>query len=166
MKERVIASYRVNGRDVPDAKPNPKTATQKTGLLSAKIVFGTDTSLMIATRQRGYHSLPHVHDAEQLNYVLSGSIWFFIEEEGIEAVEGDFVRIPKGKVHWAWTKSGPCTLVEVHAPPLIGDAELREKAVGLLSADEDGLSIQGIENIFVDYPGIAEIEKRACGETE
>ena len=45
------------------------------GAMSTKMVYGNDCNLMLAVRGAGYHSNPHRHDAEQLNYVLEGEIW-------------------------------------------------------------------------------------------
>jgi quercetin dioxygenase-like cupin family protein len=52
------------------------------GSMITKMVYGNDCNLMLAVRGPGYHSNPHRHDAEQLNYVLDGEIWVFIGEDG------------------------------------------------------------------------------------
>ncbi len=56
--------------------------------------YGNECSLMWATRAPGYHTTPHAHEAEQINYVLEGEIWFFVEEHGFLCKAGDFQRIP------------------------------------------------------------------------
>lgn len=89
------------------------------GELRTKQVFGVSSSLMVASRSAGYHSEPHFHDCEQLNYVQSGEIWVFIEFVAYHLQTGDFLRIPPSAVHWAWNRGdGPCELVEVHNPGL------------------------------------------------
>jgi mannose-6-phosphate isomerase-like protein (cupin superfamily) len=97
-----------------------------------KAVYGNASSLMIATRPSGYHSVPHTHDCEQLNWLQSGVLWVFVEDRAFRMTSGDFLRIPAGAVHWSWNKGeGPCTLVEVHTPGMQHDALIAGFAVGL-----------------------------------
>ena len=56
--------------------------------------YGNECSLMIATRRPGYHTKPHQHESEQINYVLEGEIWFFVKDKGYLCKKGDFHRIP------------------------------------------------------------------------
>jgi gentisate 1,2-dioxygenase len=92
---------------------------------------------MVATRQPQYHSKPHRHDSEQLNYVLQGELYVFVDDDGFVAREGDVFRIPRNAVHWSWVQgTKPCVLLEMHAPPLIGDPGVTETAVALLSDAE------------------------------
>lgn len=44
---------------------------------------------MIASRAPGYHTRPHAHESEQINYVLEGEIWFFVEDKGFLCRKGD-----------------------------------------------------------------------------
>jgi quercetin dioxygenase-like cupin family protein len=163
-KAGTIESLRVNIKDIPDATPMPREGLQA-GQLLTRIVYGAEMNLMVATRVGGYHSRPHKHDAEQLNYVLKGKIWTFIEDEGFENVEGDFFRMPSGKVHWGWVRSSEaCTVVEAHCPPLLSSREVEEKAVGLFSPGEKP-SHRTIENTFVDDFDVEAVERRVCGET-
>jgi len=107
------------------------------GSIGAQIAYGRDVSLMIATRQPGYHSKPHLHDAEQLNYVLEGELHVFVENAGFLAKKGDVFRIPHNAVHWSWVRgNGPCVLLEAHAPPLVGDPGVTDTAVALMSVAE------------------------------
>jgi hypothetical protein len=49
--------------------------------------------------------------------------------------KGDFSRIPRNALHWAWNRSdSDCTLVEVHAPAC--DPLVRANAVGLFAEGE------------------------------
>ncbi|MGC4954193.1 cupin domain-containing protein [Actinomadura citrea] len=92
------------------------------GELRTKQVLGQSSSMMIATRSGGYHSEPHAHDCEQLNYVQSGEIWVFIEDTAYHLRAGDFLRIPPNAVHWAWNRSdASCELIEMHTPGLALD---------------------------------------------
>jgi mannose-6-phosphate isomerase-like protein (cupin superfamily) len=102
------------------------------GAVGARIVHGLDASLMLATRDSGYHSKPHVHDCEQLNYVV-----VFIGESAVHVREGDMFRVPRNVVHWSRVLgTSPCTLIEAHAPPLVGDPGFDETAVALLELHE------------------------------
>ena len=58
------------------------------GSVGAQIAYGKTTSLMIATRQPRYHSKPHQHDAEQLNYVLEGELLVFVGDTGFCGEKG------------------------------------------------------------------------------
>ena len=107
------------------------------GSIGAQIVYGQDMSLMIATRQPGYHSRPHRHDAEQLNFVLEGELRVFVGDSAFLARKGDLFRIPRNAVHWSRVQGqGPCVLLEAHAPPLIGDTGVSETAVALMGPVE------------------------------
>jgi len=101
-------------------------------------VYGNESSLMVATRPPGYHSSPHTHDCEQLNWLQAGQVWIFVEGDAHLMGAGDFLRVPAGAVHWAWNRSSePCTLVEVHAPGIQYDGSVAGFAVGLFGDGED-----------------------------
>jgi quercetin dioxygenase-like cupin family protein len=107
------------------------------GSVGAQIAYGRDASLLIATRQPGYHSKPHLHDAEQLNYVLDGELLVFVESTGFLAKKGDVFRIPRNAIHWSWVQGdSPCVLLEAHSPPLVGDPGVTDTAVALMSFAE------------------------------
>lgn len=128
----------VNRDGVPDAGLTGEEL--KGGELVTRMVYGNTMSMMYAERPDDYHSTPHVHDSEQLNYVLKGKIWIFVEDEAMLLEPGDFSRVPKMAVHWSKVEEGPCVMVESHAPPYVGDESLagenREKVVGLFADDE------------------------------
>jgi len=113
--------------------------------------YGNECSLMIAARAPGYHTTPHVHESEQINYVLEGEIWFFVEDKGYHCRKGDFQRIPANKIHWAWNRSaGDAVVAEAHAPGLIG-GRAGESAVGLFDEGETPQIRGPGENRFVPY---------------
>jgi quercetin dioxygenase-like cupin family protein len=148
--------------EIPERMITPKRDAGRE--IAMRLANGTDTSFMLASREPGYHSQPHRHDAEQLNYIVDGEIWLFVEAHGYRCVRGDLMRIPRNRVHWAWVRgAGPCTMIELHSPPLIGDAMLRDASVSLLGADEDAGAVRGAENIHVDYD-VAATERRALAE--
>ena len=159
--------YAVRSKDVPAVDMAPPKGKQrgKGGTLTARMVFGSDTSIMIASRATGYHSKPHYHDSEQMNYVVSGSVWFFIGERGFRAAKGDIVRIPRNAVHWAWVKEpGGCTLFESHTPPLIGDEKMSKGAFSLLGPDENRAKVKAVKNLWAKVDDIEAIERRALVE--
>lgn len=152
--------------DVPNALMLPPEKL-KDGSIVSRIIYGTEGNLMVATREGGYHSTPHRHDSEQLNYVASGEIWIFIEDDGFLAKERDFFRIPRNAVHWSWIRSQkPCTLIETHIPPMTGDPANAKAAVGLFAPGEDLSVIRHISTEFVDRPDMAEVEQRVIAAEE
>ena len=140
----------VKAKDVPERTRVQKGPTGE-GSMVVKKGYGNECSLMIAVRAPGYHTKPHAHESEQLNYVLEGEIWFFVEDQGFHCKKGDFQRIPANKTHWAWNRSdSSATVVEAHAPGLIG-GRAAEGAVGLFDEGETP-EIKGPgENKFVEY---------------
>jgi len=160
--------YRINYDDIPEIHITPKDPGNNAPFV-VRMVHGSDTSIMFADRGPGYHTKPHFHDAEQMNYVVSGEIWFFVDGYGYRATKGDIMRIPRNKIHWAWNRGNEhCVLFESHTPPLIGDDNLGDKVVALLGPDDDRVAIQGIQNIRdpYDQAEVDAIEARAIAEED
>lgn len=130
-----------------------------------KAVYGNSSSMMIATRPGGYHSKPHTHDCEQLNWLQSGELWVFIVDRAFLMKAGDFLRVPAGQLHWAWNRSDePCTLVEVHTPGMQHDPSVQAFAVGLHDEQETPEFLGTPVNEFPEpAPGfdLAAVEKQA-----
>ena len=152
--------YLVSSAAMGDAQIMPTDRLRAAGGVGAKIVYGMESSFMIATRDAGYHSAPHSHDCEQMNYVLEGALWIFVGDGGFLARAGDFFRIPHGEVHWSITAEGPCTMIESHVPGLTGDVSNAANAVGLFAEAEDASQALAIPTDFVEVPNTAEIEAR------
>ena len=113
-----------------------QTGESGTGQMVVRKGYGNECSLMIATRKPGYHTKPHQHESEQINYVMDGEIWFFVKDQGFLCKQGDFQRIPANTVHWAFNRSDKdCTVAEAHAPGLIG-GRAGDNAVGLYGEGE------------------------------
>jgi uncharacterized RmlC-like cupin family protein len=118
-------------KDVPNASVNYG------GGLSTQMVYGVGGSLLWAERPAGYHSTPHIHASEQLNWVIDGELWFFVEARGFVARRGDFFRIPEMLVHWAWNRSEqPCQVVEAHFPGMQHDPMMGDSPVALFDETE------------------------------
>ena len=161
-------SYHARKDDLPVRTAAPSSAANKDIVMSTQRVFGKDTSIMFAERGPGYHTRPHRHECEQMNYIVSGEIWFFVEDQGYRCKQGDLMRIPRGKVHWAYNCAhGDAVVIESHTPPLIGNnAEARKTAIPLLGDDEKIADVKYVVNEVVpmDPDWVAEVERRAIGE--
>jgi mannose-6-phosphate isomerase-like protein (cupin superfamily) len=150
--------------DIPETNLVPRKFLTG-GSVGAHIAYGRETSIMIARRQPQYHSKPHAHDSEQLNYVIEGELYVFIESDGFLVKRGDIFRVPRNAIHWSWVQgTTPCVLLETHTPPLIGDPGVMGTAVALIDRDE---TRDGIEAIPSQWPAgfdQAAVEQRVTGE--
>ena len=146
--------------DLPDGTNALRTVA---GAMSTKVVYGNECSISVARRDAGYHSRPHYHESEQLNYVVDGQMWVFIQDEGFIARAGDFFRVPANAVHWAFNDSDqPVTAFQVHAPPLEPE---RAAARGLYRDDEDEQPRGNSRNIAVEDERYRLVEQRALAAT-
>jgi quercetin dioxygenase-like cupin family protein len=153
----------VNLVDVPETNLVPREYLSG-GSVGARIVYGSDISMMLATRQPQYHSKPHTHDAEQLNYVLAGELYVFVGDVGFLAHTGDVFRIPRNEVHWSWVQGTmPCDLLETHYPPLTGDPGVLETAVGLLSDEELQARVPRVASVWPNGIDQVSLERRTMG---
>jgi quercetin dioxygenase-like cupin family protein len=141
---------RAKAEDVP-IKKVVLSVGQGQGSMIVRQAYGNESSLMVAARPPGYHTKPHMHVSEQINHVLEGEIWFFVEDKGYHCKKGDFHRIPANKVHWAWNRSdNDAVVVESHSPPLVG-GDIIKGAAGLFDNGE-APNLRGPgENQFVPY---------------
>jgi quercetin dioxygenase-like cupin family protein len=133
----------------------------KGGAMSVYQIYGTQCGMMVATRAGGYHSSPHKHVAEQLNYVIEGEIWIFVEQDGFHLRAGDFLRIPSMAVHWAWIRSvEPCTMVEAFSP---AHWITRSGTVGLLLDGKEAPVTEQSRNIPVPVEFATDVERKVFG---
>ena len=162
--------YRVNlDKDVVKRRARP-TTTPDGEYKTTQRVYGMETSMLIADRDPGYHTNPHRHDCEQLNYVVSGEIWFFVEDKAYRCRKGDIMRIPRDKVHWAWVRGNEnCSVIETHSPPLPGNGAENRAAAASLLADDETLSedrVAANARVPMDKEEVKRIEARAIAEEE
>jgi mannose-6-phosphate isomerase-like protein (cupin superfamily) len=137
MTKQIPSRLAASMADVPETVLVP-AAHLSGGSVGAQIVHGTDMSLMVATRQPDYHSKPHAHDCEQLNYVLQGELLVFVADKAFRVRQGDTFRVPRNALHWSWVRGDvACILLEAHSPPLIGDPGFDKTALPLIDPDED-----------------------------
>ena len=140
----------VKGKDVPERK-RVHTGEKGQGSMVVKKAYGNECDLMIAVRAPGYRTRPHFHASDQINYILEGEIWYFVEDKGFHCEKGDFVRIPSSKIQWEWNCSNAnAVVIETHAPPMIGGQSI-EGAVGLFDESETTAIKGPAENVFVSY---------------
>lgn len=129
-------------------QPSEHKHMRDAGGLFSLFVHGHQSNLLVATRPAGYHSKPHVHDCEQLNYLASGRLWIFVRDEAYLLKPGDLMRVPANEPHWAWNDGDEeCALIEAHSPVL--DASLKDHSVALYPADR-GQTYSEVHNYFVD----------------
>jgi quercetin dioxygenase-like cupin family protein len=72
-----------------------------TEMLSRKIVSGERQMLVQVYVKRGCLVPVHVHESEQMTYVLQGALKFMVGGEEITVREGEVLRIPSGVSHQA-----------------------------------------------------------------
>lgn len=138
----------------------------KSGAITAKVAHGQNCSVILATRSPGYHSIPHKHSAEQINYVLSGEAWLFVEDQGFHGGPGSVSRIPKDAIHWAWvTGDEPLTVLEIHTPPLTGDGKVVDGRVSLCTSDEEDATVEHIHTEWPQGFDAAAVEKHWVGKS-
>ena len=92
------------------------------GLVRRKGIYGFNGDLTESTFSPEYHSIPHIHDCEQMTYVVDGEMFMFIQRRGFHLRAGEFIRVPRNAVHWAWNRSSrPCKVISSHTPMLAPD---------------------------------------------
>ena len=101
----------VNAMDLSGLDANLEDRVRAKGH-DMKRVHGTEAAFAVSLRKSGYHSSPHIHDFEQLNYIQEGEMWFFIHDETYHVKKGDFLRIPRNAIHWSWVKTKEPSLVD------------------------------------------------------
>jgi mannose-6-phosphate isomerase-like protein (cupin superfamily) len=147
------------GEDVPRLKFPAPQAGGGTVEVETQAVLGQTGWFVVASRPAGYHGGPHVHDAEQFNYVLDGECWIFVNEEAFLLKPGDFARVPANAIHWSWNRSDkPCTWVEVQTPAI---RRIAGRAVPLNAEGEVISEVGGPPAFYVDVEqyNIAAVEK-------
>ena len=143
-------SLHVKSNEVPEYN-RVQSGEAGTGAMVVRKGYGNECSLMVATRKPGYHTKPHQHESEQINYVLDGEIWFFVKDKGYLCKKGDFHRIPANTVHWAFNRSDKdATVAEAHSPGLIG-GRAGDSAAALFDEGEEPQIRGPGTNQFVPY---------------
>jgi mannose-6-phosphate isomerase-like protein (cupin superfamily) len=133
------------------AKDVPNSTSEFGGGIVTLLAYGNAGSLMVGHRPAGYHSIPHVHACEQLNYMMAGELWCFVGDKAMLARKGDFFRIPAMAVHWAWNRGDQtCSVVEAHMPGMHDDPIIAGTGVALFDEGEIPQFSGNPHNIFVD----------------
>jgi quercetin dioxygenase-like cupin family protein len=114
------------------------------GKLTSKCVHGLHHNMTLARRKGSYHSAPHIHDAEQLHFVVSGDIDIYRDDCGFSCKPGDFNIIPRNSPHWAHvTSDDDNILLQAHSP-VLGSAANRK---ALLTDAERALPVPTVFNM-------------------
>lgn len=157
------SQYHVALADIPETVLVPAKYLSG-GSIGAQIAYGKEGSIMVATRQPGYHSKPHSHDAEQFNYVLEGELYIFVEDTGFLARKGDVFRIPRNLVHWSWVQgTTECVLLEVHTPALTGDPGVLDTATSMLTTDEEKSGFASVKSEWPENIDRDAVERKVLG---
>jgi quercetin dioxygenase-like cupin family protein len=144
----------IRNRDLPDSV---HLTSAYTGRLSSKFVYGKRSNLMLAKRAGKYHSPPHLHACDQMNYLIEGELWIFLENEAYHLRPGDFMRVPRMAPHWAFNPSDTeCVLIESHSP--INDPSNKPYARGMFEANES-TAVTVVQNLWLPEQ-MAERESR------
>ena len=88
-------------------------------LIDRKMIWGEQLMLAHIFLKKGSVVPMHQHENEQFSYILSGSMRFWIEQEGGEEIEvhaGDVLQLPANVPHGAITLEDTLSL-DVFSPP-------------------------------------------------
>jgi quercetin dioxygenase-like cupin family protein len=72
-----------------------------TEMLSRKVVRGDREMIVQVYLKRGCLVPMHLHESEQMTYVLQGALKFLVDGEEIVVREGEVLHIPSGARHQA-----------------------------------------------------------------
>jgi len=72
-----------------------------TEMLSRKVVRGDREMIVQVYLKRGCLVPQHLHESEQMTYVLQGALKFLVDGEEIVVREGEVLHIPSGARHQA-----------------------------------------------------------------
>ncbi|WP_158219297.1 MULTISPECIES: cupin domain-containing protein [unclassified Achromobacter] len=114
------------------------------GKLTSKCIHGLEHNMTLARRKGGYHSAPHIHDAEQLHTPIKGDIDIFTSDFGFACREGDFNIVPSNTPHWAEVSGDEDNILLQAHSPVLGSAANRK---ALLTDEERGLPIFTVFNM-------------------
>ena len=70
-------------------------------MVSRKVVTGDSLTLAQVYLKRGAHVPLHLHDQEQMVYVLKGRVRWLVAGQEIIVTEGEVLRVPSGVMHQA-----------------------------------------------------------------
>lgn len=72
-----------------------------TAMVSRKVVAGERQTLIQAYLKRGTHVPLHIHEAEQMLYVLKGALRCRVAERDVTVRDGEVLHVPSGMPHQA-----------------------------------------------------------------
>jgi quercetin dioxygenase-like cupin family protein len=134
------------------------------GKLTSKCVHGLKHNMTIATRKGSYHSAPHLHNAEQLHFVVRGDIDIYRDDHGFSCKVGDFNVVPPNRPHWAHVTSDEDNILLQAHSPVLGSAANRK---ALLKDEERILPVPTVFNMVPwREREIMKAEERFAGRME
>ena len=72
-----------------------------TAMVSRKVVTGDSLTLAQVYLKRGAHVPLHLHDKEQMVYVLKGRVRWLVAGQEMIVTQGEVLRVPSGVMHQA-----------------------------------------------------------------
>ena len=104
-------------------------------------IHGCTKNIMVIsyTWKKGAKMAPHLHDTEQISYVVDGRMEVHIGDETFVAEKGDSYTEPRNTLHWL-TALEPSTTIEAFYPPRPVFAILEMAAVHNLSGAFENIS--------------------------
>ena len=72
-----------------------------TAMVSRKVVAGERQTMIQAYLKRGTHVPRHVHEAEQMLYVLQGALRCRVDARDVTVRDGEVLHVPAGVPHQA-----------------------------------------------------------------
>mgnify|MGYP003318166439 FL=1 len=78
-----------------------------TEMVSRKIVTGDSLTLAQVYLKRGAHVPLHVHDEEQMVYVLKGRVRWLVAGQEMVVIQGEVLRVQTGVMHQAEAHEDP-----------------------------------------------------------
>ena len=70
-------------------------------MVSRKVVTGDSLTLSQVYLKRGAHVPLHLHDKEQMVYVLKGRVRWLVAGQEMIVTQGEVLRVPSGVMHQA-----------------------------------------------------------------
>ena len=87
-----------------------------TAMVSRKVIAGERQTLIQAYLKRGTHVPLHVHEAEQMVYVLKGMLRCRVAARDVTVREGEVLHVPAGVAHQAQAAEDTFELVVLARP--------------------------------------------------
>jgi len=105
-------------------RPAELPTVELTTGITAAVLLGDRLNINVVTLEPGAVAPVHVHDEEQMGYVVAGSCDFSDGSRSWRLEPGDTYHAPSGAAHGAIAHGDGCLIIDVFCPPRAGIAEL------------------------------------------